>query len=249
VRHRGRSDRLVVTFDWRLDGRDGFSPDDHSTHFARQGFSQLSVKTRANDWFVNPETPALEAALERIAGEHARVHALGFSMGGFGALRFARALRLSRVVVVSPQSSPLAPWDGRYRAEAPDWDEAGGDLAPRAAPRLRGLLVLDPFVPEDSRHARAILALFPGLRRVPLSFGGHPAIRTLRGAGGMRVVQEQAGVLAPGAGPILAAHRAARRASPGYWLRLAARAGPRRPRLAAEARLRASRLPPVAGDA
>lgn len=249
VLHRGRSDRLVVTFDWRLDGRDGFSADDHSTGFARQGFSQLSIKTRANDWFVNEETPALEAAIEPVAAGHARVHALGFSMGGFGALRFARALRLSRAVVVSPQSSPLAPWDARYRGEVSEWDGTLGDLAPRTAPRLRGLLVLDPFVAEDSLHAQVILALFPGLRRVPLPFGGHPAIRTLRRAGGMRVVQEQAGVLAPSAGPILAVHRAARRGSPGYWLRLAALAEGRRPALAARARAQAASLPPVPGDA
>ncbi len=245
---RGRSERLVVTFDYRRDGREGFSADDHSTGFARQGFSQLAIKTRANDWFVNGETAALEAALSEVAGGFARVQALGFSMGGYGALRFARALRMRQAVVVSPQVSPVADWDGRYRGEAADWDEAAGDLAPRAAPGLAGLLVFDPFVPEDRAHARAIQELFPGLRAVRLGHGGHPAIRTLRGAGGMRVVQEEAGRFGAKAGPVLGAHRAARAGSKGWWLRLAARAEARRPALASVARARARELPARPGD-
>ncbi len=243
---RGRSDRTIATFDYRRGGREGFSADTHSTGFARQGFSQIAIKTRANDWFVNKETPALEEALARLA--LGRVQALGFSMGGYGALRFARALRLRQAVIVSPQVSPAAPWDGRYRAEAAGWDGRLGDLAARAVPGLAGLLVLDPFVPEDQRHAEAIRALFPGLRLVRLGFGGHPAIRTLRGAGGMRVVQEEAGTRSAKGEPIRSAHRAARRGSRGWWLRLAARAEGRHPALAALARDRAAALPDRPGD-
>jgi hypothetical protein len=245
---RGRSERLIVTFDYRQDGREGFSADTHSTGFARQGFSQLSIKTRANDWFVNEETPALEEVLERVARGHARVQALGFSMGGYGALRFARALRLRQAVIVSPQVSPLAPWDARYRAEAGAWDEAMGDLSSRSEPRLRGLLAFDPFVPEDLAHARAVLARFPLLHPLRLGHGGHPAIRTLRGAGGMRVVQEEAGRQGARGAAILLAHRAARARSKGWWLRLAAHAEGRRPGLAALARGRAEGLAERPGD-
>lgn len=253
VLYRGRSDRLVVTFDYRSDLRGGgggdFSPDGHSTGYARQGFAQLSVKTRTNDWFVNPETEALEAALTSVAAGFARVQALGFSMGGYGALRFARALRLRQAVVVSPQVSPCAPWDGRYRAEVPDWDESLGDLSSRAVPGLGGLLLFDPFLPEDLAHARAALAHFPGLAPLRLGFGGHPAIRTLRGAGKMWVLQAEAGARRAAAGPVRAAHRAARAGSRGWWLRLAARAERGHPALAARARERAADLPERPGDA
>jgi hypothetical protein len=218
---RGRSDRLVVTFDYRLDGRKGFSADSHSTGFARQGFSQLAIKTRANDWFVNSETPALEEALGRVRAEHGRVQALGFSMGGYGALRFAGAL---------------------------GWDEGLGDLGSRAVTGLGGVLVFDPFVVEDVAHARAIQGLFPGLRAVRLGFGGHPAIRTLRGAGKMWVVQQEAGARRATGDAVRAAHRAARAGSKGWWMRLAERAEARRPALAAWARDRAAGLPERAGD-
>ena len=250
----GRSDRLMVTFDYRRPGRAGgsdFAPANHSTSFARQGFSQLAVKTRANDWFINPDTPALEAVLARVAAGHARVQCLGFSMGGYGALRFARALGAAQAVVVSPQMSiapDAAPWDPRYRVEGEGWDAALGDLGPRAAPRLKGLVVIDPFVAPDLAHARAILALYPGLRLVRLGFGGHPAIRTLRGAGKSWVVQREASQQRAHAPSIQAAHRAARRASPGWWERLADHAEARRPALAARARAVAAGLEPRPGD-
>ncbi|EPX87424.1 hypothetical protein ruthe_00494 [Rubellimicrobium thermophilum DSM 16684] len=243
----GRADRVIVTFDWRREGRTGFAPLDHATGFARQGFTQIAVRTAANDWFLNRETLALEAALARAVEGRGRVQMLGFSMGAYAALRFARALGARQAVVVSPQFSLAAPWERRY-PEAALWDETLGALAPRAVPGLRGLLIYDPFVPEDRLHAEAIRCLFPALQGVRLGHGGHPAIRTLRGAGGMRHVFEQAGVRAARAGPILAAHRAARRGSRGWWLRLAAHAAARRPALAALARARAQHLPPAAGD-
>jgi hypothetical protein len=245
---RGRSDRLVVTFDYRLDGREGFSADNHSTSFARQGFSQLAIKTRANDWFVNAETAALEDVLGRVAREHARVQALGFSMGGYGALRFAKALGAAQAVVVSPQASPVAAWDARYRGEVKTWDEGAGDLVVRAVPGLRGLLVFDPFVSEDLAHARSILRLFPGLTPVRLGFGGHPAIRTLRGAGTMWVVQQEAGARRASAKAIREAHRDARAGSKGWWTRLADRAAGRHPGLAFLALERAAALPDRPGD-
>jgi hypothetical protein len=243
----GRSDRVIVTFDWRREGRAGFAPLDHATGFARQGFTQVAVRTAANDWFLNDETAALEAALAQAVAGRGRVQMLGFSMGAYAALRFARGLGARQVVAVSPQSSLAAPWERRY-PEAAGWDEALGALAPRGVPGLKGLILYDPFVPEDRLHADAIRRLFPGLRGARLGHGGHPAIRTLRGAGGMRLVFEQAGIRAARAGPILAAHRAARRGSRGWWLRLAAHAGSRRPALAARARAMAEDLPPRPGD-
>lgn len=247
----GRSDRLIVTFDHRRADRAGFAPDTHSTSFARQGFSQLSIKTAANDWFVNRDTEALERALERVAADHERVQALGYSMGGYGALRFARALRARQVVAVSPQASidpALVPWDPRYRAEGRGWDGALGDLGPRAVPRLSGLVVLDPFVRRDLRHAGMIQGLFPGLRLARLGFGGHPAIRTLRAAGTPWVVRREAGQRRASGPAILRAHRAARRLSAGWWTRLAASAEARRPALARAARERAAALPVRPGD-
>jgi hypothetical protein len=64
----------------------------------------------------------------------------------------------------------------------------------------------------------------------------------------MRVLQEEAGLRRARALPILRAHRAARKGSKGWWLRLAAWAEGRRPALAVLARERAAALPERPGD-
>lgn len=246
-----RQDRLIVTFDYRQDGKADFTPDAHLTTFHRLGYPQLAIKTARNDWYVNPDTGALATALVPLRGRFGRVQMLGFSMGGYGALRFAAALDARSAVIVSPQVSIApddVPCDPRYLAYADGFDRVAGDLSRCPAPRLRGLIVIDPFIAADLEHARRIRALFPGLSIVRLNFGGHPAIRVLRGAGAIPAVQREA--MVPRATPagIIASHRAARRLSPGYWSRLAQSAAAQHPRLAATARARAAALPPRRGD-
>lgn len=250
----GTRPQLMVTFDYRRTGRTEFSAANHSSGYARQGYGQLSIQSRRNDWFINPDTVALEQTLAAIAARYDRVQALGYSMGGYGALRFARALRLEKAVLVSPQATiapEAVPFDLRYRAEGRLFDAELGDLAPRALPGLDGFLVIDPFVIADRLHAAMILALFPRLRMLRLNFGGHPAIRVLRSCNKAWLVQREAALADPKSRgeAILRAHRAARRGSAGYWQRLARRAALRHPALSATAAGRAAGLVPVGGDA
>jgi pimeloyl-ACP methyl ester carboxylesterase len=247
----GERDHLVVTLDYRRTGKSDFTPDIHSSTFARKGYAQLSIKTRTNDWFVNADTTALEAGLADIAARYGKVTLLGYSMGGYGALRFARALGAASAVIISPQVSiapDVVPFDPRYRAEGRRFDKVTGDLTPHAMPGLSGLIVIDPFVAADLRHARMIRALFPGLSFVRLGFGGHPAIRVLRGAGKAWTIHREAVMDSPKGTFMCREHRAGRRASAGYWTRLAARTLTQRPALAAYAQAMADTLTPKSGD-
>lgn len=241
----GKPSRLMVTFDYRRQDRNDFAPPPRSSNFARKGFAQLSIQTRANDWFVNPDTYALEAALPEIVTGFGEVRALGYSMGGYGAFRFAEALGAASVVAVSPQVSidpAVVPFDRRYRADAAGFDPVAGDLAQVGRDDLPGLIVLDPFVKADLRHARMLQELFPQVALARLNFGGHPAIRPLREAGKAWAIHKAATEAMPPRPPVQAAHRAIRAQSARYWLGLAARAGGRRPGLAATARARAADL-------
>ena len=247
----GQRDQLVVTFDYRQAGKADFTADTHSSTFARKGFAQLSIKSRANDWFINCDTADLQATLAPVAARYARVTLLGYSMGGYGALRFAKALGAASAVVISPQvsiASDLVPFDRRYRAEGRLFDTVLGDLGPCAMPDLTGLIIIDPFVAADLRHAAMIRAHFPALSLVRLGFGGHPAIRVLRGAGKAWTIHREAVADAPARRLICAEHRAGRAASQGYWTRLAARAKDRRPALSAHAQQMAATLSPRSGD-
>lgn len=235
---------LMVTLDWRRDGKADFSPANYSTNFARMGYAQLSIKTKANDWFLNQDTLAAEAAMARLRPAFDRIHVLGFSMGGYGALRFAAALGAHSVVAVSPQSSlhpDQAPFEQRYPVEAAGFDPILGDLSSRAVPDLRGLILIDPFEQTDLAHARNITALFPKLQLARLNFGGHPAFQIVRETGKTWTLHHAAAAAAV-ANPalIIAAHRAGRRGSAGYWQRLAMAAQARHPALSAYAMARAA---------
>lgn len=227
----GGESGLFVTFRQRLNAPGEFSAARPLERARAAGLAHLFIQSRLNDWFVNPETPALEAALAPLAGAYARRLAMGFSMGGFGVLRFAAALGVQRAAVISAQVSidpGLVPWDRRYRADAAGFDPMAGDLARYPAPGLAGVILVDPTRPLDLRHARMIAARFPGLALCRLGFGGHPATQVLnQGAGIGRL---HALMLDGRDTParVLGLHRGARRRSDLYRQRLDAALAARR---------------------
>ena len=252
ILHPGATKQLMVTFDYRQNGKNDFTATRHSTHFARMQFAQLSIKTRANDWFINPDTAALESALTRIGPQYRRVHLLGYSMGGYGALRFARALGAVSAVLISPQVSilpDLVPFDARYRTEGRGIDPVLGDLTERAHPTLAGLILLDPFARADLQHAHMIQHLYPALAVVRLPFGGHPASLVLRDAGKTWTINRAAVLAQAKSRAITQSHREGRRSSAGYWLRMALYCENRRPALAAHARAQYAALGGFGGPA
>jgi hypothetical protein len=219
----GGESGLFVTFRHRLAEAGAFAEARPLAKARGAGMAHLFLQTRANDWFINPETSAFEAALAPLARRHARRVAMGFSMGGYGALRFAGALGLQQVVLISPQVSidpAQVPWDPRYRADSGGFDPDQGDLGNRAVPGLRGLVIFDPFRPLDARHAARIAALFPALELTRFALGGHPATRVLGEGAGVGPLQARlidGGLDRAGA---LALHRRARRGSPLYRSKL-----------------------------
>lgn len=231
--------KLMVTFDFRTPGKDDFGTVNPGAGFLRHGFDQLMVKTRRNDWFINTETPAMEAQLRALANPYDHVAALGFSMGGYGALRFAAALSCQWVVAISPQltiSPDQPPFDRRYTTEAKGFDPDLGRIP--ALPKLNGAIVYDPFNRPDRAHARALSQLAPQLSAVALPLGGHPATQILRDTGKAGVVQRAAMQLVP-PDQIRRTHRKARAASSAYWTALARQAGPRHSALVAQLHRRA----------
>jgi len=248
----GTRDRLIVTFDYRQASRTGFNALRHSSTFARGGFWQLNIQSKRNDWFINPDTTALEGALTSLRGRFDRINLLGYSMGGYGALRFAGALGADKAVLVSPQFSiapDVVPFEWRYAAEAQDFDPLVGDLRQVAWPGLTGLVLVDPFYSVDMAHARLISRAFPGIGLARLAFAGHPATSILRGAGKLWTLHREATIAeGPDRRLICTEHRLARRGSVVYWTGLAAHAATRRPALAATAQSRAAALTLWQGD-
>lgn len=209
----GDAEKLLITFSFREKGRTDFNPARLSHSAPTRGFAQLCIATRRNDWFINPDTMALDKTLKILGPHYDAVHMLGFSMGGYGAFRFARSARAKFATAISPQFSihpEVVPFDPRFHSDAAGYDPKLGDLVTYAKPGLQGVIIADPFRPLDRINAEMITKVFPRIEIARLGFGGHPATALLRRAGKSGVVQSMALQDPPQAAPIIAAHRAAR---------------------------------------
>jgi hypothetical protein len=239
---------LFVTFGHFRDDQSGFEPARPVAHALRGGWASLRLQTRRNDWFINRDTLALCDRLMRLAAGFDHRAALGFSMGGYAAMRFSVPLALDHAVLVSPQFSidpGRVPFDPRYRAEAAGFDPELGDVDTHGPANLTGLVLFDPFQTLDRRHAAMISARFPGLLPCRLGFAGHPATRVLREAGLFGAFRGQLLDSAATRASVTGLHRRARALSPAYWRAMAVRADASgRSALARQARQRAAALAP-----
>jgi hypothetical protein len=211
---------LYVTFRQRVPEPGSFSDDAPVRRALNEGKAHLRIQSRWNDWFLNDETPALEAALSALRPGFATALALGYSMGGYGAMRLARALDLDQVVLVSPQFTldrAILPAEKRY-PEGKDFDARLGNLANHGKPDLAGIVIFDPFRPLDRMHAALITDAMPAVARAPLPFGGHPATNALGERGGFRALQAISLAPSASAAGVVALHRSLRSESPRYWL-------------------------------
>jgi pimeloyl-ACP methyl ester carboxylesterase len=216
--------RLFVTFRQRLSDPGSFSEARPVQAFVKRDHSHLYIQSLNNDWYINPETSALADVLRRVSMRYKRVLAIGFSMGGYAALRFSKPLRLKQLIAVSPQYSiapGVVPWDRRYHDCADGFDRVAGDLATAARKHLTGMILCDPFKPLDMMHAEMIQMVFPKLSICRLSGGGHPASRVLREGGHFGDFQRL--LLSKDADPakVIDMHRSSRHESGLYWQQMA----------------------------
>lgn len=179
--------QLFVTFDhWRRK-RASFPDYAPSKTALNNGYGHIYIQTAENDWFLNQDTDQLRAFLTQLCRDKESC-SIGFSMGGYGALLFANALQLRRVLLLSPQYSIMpgkAPYETAYRDEAASLDPALDQLEPlKDGRRLQGIIAYDPrLAPQDRLHADHIRALHPDLQPVALPFGGHTALKHMEGTG------------------------------------------------------------------
>jgi|GEM_PF-538243 len=128
-------------------------------------------------WFPPAAMAELLPAIRAAARPEMVVY--GFSMGGHAALKYGRALGARGVLALSPQYS-IDPADGTVGRRGLTYFDpalhAGMRVTPGEYPD-QSLLLWDPLVGADDRHARAI-AVLPGIRPLPLRMAGHatPAV-------------------------------------------------------------------------
>ena len=165
--------RWIVTFDNHSIGP-GFDRPGFGEAFLREeGHGALHILGRGNDWYQYADMPRALAAAAKFLRDAERIVTYGSSMGGYAAVRFARALGAHAAVALSPQYSndlAVVPWERRWADDARrigwrrEWREA-------IDPCPQTLLIFDPR--SDGRHAAMIAAEAPSIL-LPLAYAGHP---------------------------------------------------------------------------
>ncbi|MCQ4160422.1 hypothetical protein NON00_10825 [Roseomonas sp. GC11] len=144
----------------------------------------VGIVARRNDWFCNPDMPAiLAAARARLAGFR-KVISFGSSMGGYAALKFSAAVGASSVLSFVPQYS-IAPADvGAFdRRFLSHYEPARHDgMRIEEADVARNAYVfLDPNFRMDRRNVEMIRARAPRLQMVPARTTGHSTLELFAG--------------------------------------------------------------------
>lgn len=143
----------------------------------REEVDIVGIASRDFTWFPPAAMAELLPVIRAAAQPEAVVY--GFSMGGYAALKYGRALGARGVLALSPQYS-IDPADGTVGRRGLTYYDpalhAGMRVTPGEYPD-QSLLLWDPLVGADDRHARAI-AVLPGIRPLPLRMAGHatPAV-------------------------------------------------------------------------
>lgn len=143
-----------------------------------QGWGALGVLAKRKDWYRDA---SLFTEMERVANDglfaqYPATSLYGASMGGFGALTFARLIPGATVFAFAPQTSladDLVPFEGRYSfvRRFTDWSGPYRDAAEGIAEASVVQVVYDPTVPEDAAHAARLTG--PNVRLLPQAYLTH----------------------------------------------------------------------------
>ncbi len=176
-------DRILVTFDRHRKNRPFFTNYTSVNTAQKFDMGHLSILTSQNDWFLNGETQALREVLRRFSVQKT-TYAIGFSMGGYGALLFSPDLRLKHAFLLAPQYSVFpdkAPYEPRYLNESSVLNPEQDNLVAPKGNTLSGIITYDPRLqPIDHQHSKNIIQRFSGLKPVALPFGGHPPLQLFK---------------------------------------------------------------------
>lgn len=157
--------------------------------FEKLGITCVGIMTPRPNWYPRRDMETAVAVINKaLAGK--RIITYGHSQGGYGALKFSRALGASVVLSFSPQFSidpdEVGAVDVRFTRYHDRALEGGARIGPEDIGG-RAMIVWDPLDPLDDWHVRRLTA-YPGVTAVLLPFMGHDTVRLMADSGAGREV-------------------------------------------------------------
>ncbi|MDP8250385.1 hypothetical protein [Pseudochrobactrum saccharolyticum] len=130
----------------------------------------------------------------------------------------------NRIIAISPRfelDPRKHPFDSRALAYTETLDLSNhSPIAEVASSNLDTLIIFDPFMPEDSAHAKLYKNNFPEWTYIQMPFGGHPAFSGLKHTGTIAKLAEILMVGDHSTKKISSIYRTHKRSSPYYWYNL-----------------------------
>ena len=159
------SDRLVVSFE--SGGGSVVRPGKNRKAWGQElvasaGWDGLHILPKIMNWYQSPELWSFFKMMNRSGFFHGykEVMSYGSSMGGFGALAFAKLSESTRVIAISPRSTlnkNTLRWNSNFSRQL-QYNQKGlrADALSGLTPEIDVMIFVDPLYQRDMRHARRI---------------------------------------------------------------------------------------------
>lgn len=177
----GDSDTLVLSFGDLITRAKGLSINAEKS-LMKYAYAVVGIMPKQKSWFPASSMSALLEQLQPILNQYKNIVGYGGSMGGYAAIKYARSLRMNRVVAMVPQYSinPAEVEDKRYT----DFYDAELNADMRIQTQdivadCEYIIVYDPYFENDKEHYLKIKPLIPQLHTLHLPYTGHDAIAVL----------------------------------------------------------------------
>lgn len=144
-----------------------------------KGYVVCSILDSKKIWYQNIDpvvTGKINVALSHTNFSTLTRFAYGSSMGGFGALLFAPALKVKKVLALSPQFSIWEQWDKTWESYANQVDEPSLPSAELYKASDTSVIIAVDSTHRDNLHVLAYEKIIPKnrLKVISLPLGGHP---------------------------------------------------------------------------
>ncbi len=177
----GNSDTLVLSFGDLITRAKGLSINAEKS-LMKYDYAVVGIMPKQKSWFPASSMAALIEHLSPILNQYKNIVGYGGSMGGYAAIKYARTLKMNRVVAMVPQYSidPTEVDDKRYTDfYDPELNANMRIQAQDIVENCEYIIVYDPYFEHDKEHYLKIKPLIPQLHTLHLPYTGHDAIAVL----------------------------------------------------------------------